>query len=639
MQKLETKEKEILALRIAYITGIFSLIVCIVMLLNYWQLVSTDPLDNESLKTLVEKFQDDNKNEELKQDIRNLDLMARNAYFTKQWQIRSGAYLLIGGVVLMIIALRVYYSSKSDIDIPDRKETRLDIELLSSRRWILYSLVILFGLALVSSYLSIDHLQETYAITDVNDIDDDVPTQEIIPVDQQSTTPAILENVVNTSVSEQDTQTDVPDTGSEVKVTDEIDEEPILDQAENTAEGSTKKPSAPEPKKVSPYPTHEELLGQHPSFRGPYGLGISSHKSIPTSWDGASGENILWKIEIPLEGYNSPVIWDKKVFVTGANETSQIIYCYDLNSGALIWEHSVSDITRASTGKIRPTEDTGFAAPTVATDGRNVFAIFATGDVVGLDINGNRLWGRNLGTPDNHYGHSSSLLLWKDKLFVQFDTNRAGKVMALNTVSGETSWETARLSKISWASPILADVGNHKELVLSSSPQVAAYDPETGKELWTLDCLSGEIGPSPGFLDGVVFAANEYANLVAIKPGSPAEILWENNEYLPEVASPVAYNGLLYIATSYGVLACFDAVSGEMLWEYEADQGFYASPIIADGKLFCLDMDGIMHIISLERTMRLINKSELGEPTVSTPALAEGKILIRGYHHLYCIGK
>lgn len=618
-----------MALRVAYVAGIFSLIVCIVMMLNYWQLVTTDPLDNESLKTLVEKFQDDNKNEELKHDIRNLDLMARNAYFTNQWQIRSGAFLLIGGIIIMVAALRIYYSSKSTIDIPDRKETKLDIELLISRRWILYSLAVIFGISLLSSFLTIDHLSETYAITETED-EPGIPTQEIITGDQQVATTSVAETVVEASpqVAEED-QVETQKTKVEPVDTREISETVVVDQTEEKAPKVIENPS-------NSFPTNNELLAQYPSFRGPNGLGISDRKSIPTSWNGAAGENVLWKIKIPLEGYNSPVIWGNQIFITGANKDKQSVYCYELNSGNLIWE---TDIPQASTGKIKPTEDTGFAAPTVSTDGRKVCAIFATGDISGLDMDGNKLWTKNLGTPDNHYGHSSSLLVWKDKLFVQFDTNKAGKVLALNTSSGETIWETPRSSKISWASPILADLGDHMELILSSSPQVAAYDPETGKELWSLDCLSGEIGPSPGFLDGVVFAANEYANLVAIKPGSPAQILWESNEYLPEVASPVAINGQLYIATSYGVIACFDTKTGEMIWEYEGDQGFYSSPIIADGKVYFMDMDGVMHIFSLDKTMKLIGTSELGERSVSTPAFADGKILIRGYEHLYCIGK
>jgi outer membrane protein assembly factor BamB len=167
---------------------------------------------------------------------------------------------------------------------------------------------------------------------------------------------------------------------------------------------------------------------------------------------------------------------------------------------------------------------------------------------------------------------------------------------------------------------------------------VAAYNPETGKELWKLNCLSGEVGPSPGYNNGVIYAANEYAKLIAIKPGNPPETLWESNDYLPEVASPVAINNLLYIATSYGVVACFDANSGELKWEYEADQGFYASPIIADGKIHFLDMDGKMHIFKTDGTSKVVSAPELGERAVSTPAFANGKILLRSYDHLYCIG-
>ncbi len=618
-----------MSLRVAYVAGIFSLIVCIVMMLNYWQLVTTDPIDNDALKTLVEKFHDDNKNEELKQDIRRLDLMTRNAYFTNQWQIRSGAYLLIGGIVLMVIALRIYYSSRSTIDLPVRKESKLDIELLISRRWILYSLMAIFGISLLSTFLSIDHLSNTYEITEQDDAESDIPVQEIIPVDQAIEQPVAKTEITEQPISETNSVDETVIQSQEIMVAEEVSSDKSSE--EKVAE---KTPSTT----VATFPTREELLAQYPSFRGPYGLGISHRKNPPTNWDGTSGENVLWKVKIPLQGYNSPVIWDNMIFVTGADHKNQSVYCYDLNSGKLVWEHKVSGIPRTSAGKIEPTEDTGFAAPTAATDGRYLFAIFATGDLIALDMKGNRIWDKNLGAPDNHYGHSSSLMIWNDKLFIQFDTNKAGKVLALNASTGDTVWETARKSKISWASPILADLGDHMEIVLSSSPQVAAYDPNTGKELWTLDCLSGEIGPSPGFQDGVIFAANEYANLIAIKPGTPAEILWESNEYLPEVASPVAIHGLLYIATSYGVIACFDAKSGEIVWEYECDQGFYASPIIADNKVYFMDRDGIMHIFTTEKTMKLVGEPELGEQSVSTPAFADGKIIIRGYSHLFCIG-
>ena len=621
---MSDREKQILALRTAYISGIFSLIICLVMLLNYWQLKTVDPLESEVLKTMVERLQEDTSNDALKTEIRNLDLMARNAYFTNQWQIRTGAYLLIGGIIITVIALRIYYSLKIKIAEPESSETKLDIELLVSRRWILYTISIIFGLALIAAFLSIDHLSATYAITETTNKKEEIPVRQIIPKDA-------VEKAV-TEVEEGKTE-EIPTVTVEAQA--EASEEIQGSATENDVGKEPVETSKTAPTKEI---TAADLLNNYPSFRGPFGLGIAHQKNIPTSWDGASGENVKWKVKIPLPGFNSPVIWGNQVFVTGADNANQSIYCYDLSSGNLLWEHKVTGIQRPAGKPIKPTEDTGYAAPTVTTDGKYVYAIFATGDLSCVDLQGNRIWAKNMGIPDNHYGHSSSLLLWKNLLFIQFDTNAGGKVLALDTSSGNQVWETTRTSKVSWASPILANLGDHYELVLSSSPEVASYDPQTGKELWKLNCLSGEVGPSPGFDNGVVYAANEYANLVAIKPGNPATAIWETNEYLPEVASPVAMDGLLFIATSYGVVACYDASNGEILWEYEAEQGFYASPVIADGKAYLLDMDGIMHIFAIDKTMKLIGTPELGEHTVGTPAFAPGRILLRGYDHLFCIG-
>lgn len=621
---MKDRDKQLLALRMAYLSGIFSLIICLVMLLNYRQLVSTDPLESELMKTMVERLQDDTSNKELKAEIRKLDLMARNAYFNNQWQIRSGAFLLIGGIIIMVISLRMYYSFKAKVPVPESKEAKLDIELLISRKWILYSVAIIFGLALTASYLSVDHLSDTYAIAEVEEKKDEVPVRQIVSAEEQQSAP--VEAVQQTEEVKQQPETVEPD---------EIKQEPEPEAKVEEVASIPAEPQ-PEPAKVQAV---GNLLDNFPSFRGPYGLGIAHQKDIPTAWDGAAGENVLWKVRIPLPGYNSPVIWNDQVFLTGADKSSQSIYCYDLQTGSLVWEHKVEGIERISAKTIKPTEDTGFAAPTVATDGRHVYAIFATGDLACVDMSGERIWAKNLGTPDNHYGHSSSLLLWKNKLYIQFDTNEAGRILAVDATTGNTAWETSRTSKISWASPILADMGDHHELVLASSPDVAGYDPESGKELWKLSCLSGEVGPSPALLDGVIFASNEYATLIAIKPGNPPEVLWETNEYLPEVASPVGIDDLLYVATSYGVLVCYNAKSGEIIWEYEADAGFYASPMIADDKVYFMDMDGVMHIFAIDKSMKLVGTPALGERSVSSPAFATGKILMRGYDNLYCIGK
>lgn len=623
---MNPREKQILALRTAVIAGIFSMIVCSILLLNFWQLKTSDPLESEALKSLVERLQEDTSNEDLKIEIRNLDLMVRNAFFTNQWQIRAGAYLLFAGIIVMVMALRIYYSLRSNIAEPDSSQMKLDIEMLISRKWILYTSIGIFMLAIISAFLSIDHLTNTYPQVAEQDEKTTIPTQEIMSSDEKK--PQVTETEVRPEI-ESENITDA----EEITIVETVETDPQLELADEGVTNTVDKDKAATP------PDRNEIVKHFPAFRGPFGLGITERKDLPVDWDGASDKNVVWKTTIELPGYNSPVIWDDKLFISGANESIQSVFCYNRNTGVLLWRHDIKDIERPAGTVSKPTEDTGYAASTLTTDGRFVCVIYASGDIVGISMDGQRVWGRNLGIPDNHYGHSSSLILWKDLLFVQFDTNKAGKVLALDAKTGTTIWETNRKSKISWASPILADMGNHLELILSSSPEVAAYNPETGKELWSLECLTGEVGPSPGYWNGIVYAANEYANLVAIKPGATPEILWETNEYLPEVASPVVIDGMVFIGTSYGVIACFDANTGEILWEFECDQGIYASPVIGDGKVYFLDMDGKMHIFGLDKTQKLLGEPDLGEKSVCTPAFADGKIYLRGYDNLYCIGK
>jgi outer membrane protein assembly factor BamB len=204
--------------------------------------------------------------------------------------------------------------------------------------------------------------------------------------------------------------------------------------------------------------------------------------------------------------------------------------------------------------------------------------------------------------------------------------------------TGETAWESPRKSKIAWSSPALVNTGSRMELILSTNPNVSGYNPETGKELWSVDCLSGEVGPSVGYADGMVFAANEYAKLVGIKLGATPAVAWESDEFLPEVSSPLAVKGLLFIATSYGVFACFDAKSGKKFWSQEYGDPFYASPIYVDGKVYITDMSGKTHIVKASSEYQLIATPELGEKAVCSPVFAEGRIFIRGMNQLYCFG-
>ena len=385
-------------------------------------------------------------------------------------------------------------------------------------------------------------------------------------------------------------------------------------------------------------PGAPQVMANHPAFRGPFGNGVSNHKNIPTDFDGPSGRNILWKTNLPVAGNSSPVIWGNRLFLSGGNAQKREVYCIDRNSGKILWTKLADNIQGSPASPPKTTDDTGLAAPSLATDGIRVYAIFGTGDVISFDMDGNRVWARNLGVPDNHYGFSSSLIAWKEKLYVQYDNNRGQKLVALDVATGNTVWETARTVKISWASPIMANVGGKYQVILAADPSVAGYDADTGKELWNAKGLMGEVGPSPAYSDGLVFVTQEYATLMAVN-ATNGQVVWKDDMYLSEVASPVAAKGMVFVATSYGVLAAFDAKTGEMLWEHDSGVGFYSSPVIAEDKIFLFDTDGKLQVFALAREMNLLAESDLGAGVHTTPAFAEGRMYVRAGNTLYCIGK
>jgi outer membrane protein assembly factor BamB len=251
-------------------------------------------------------------------------------------------------------------------------------------------------------------------------------------------------------------------------------------------------------------------------------------------------------------------------------------------------------------------------------------------------MNGSKLWAKNLGVPDNHYGYASSLLIFGNLLIVQYDNQNSPKVIALDLISGAERWSKNRSEKITWSSPIIAYVNKSPQLILMGNPAITAYNPNSGEQLWRVECLSGEVGASACSSNGIIFGASEYAKLIAIN-GADGSILWEGNDYLPEVASPVATKDNLYLATSYGVVAAFDTQTGELRKEHELNTEFYSSPIIAEGKIYLFSNDGKMHIFSANNEFHLLNAFETGEKTFATPAFTDGKIVVRTEKSIYCV--
>lgn len=554
-----------LAKGVAIAGTILILTICLLMIVGVMQTKTADPLDMPVMIELRDSLKVQPDNESLREQIRLLDTIARKAYFSSLSFTRTGAALLLIGMILTFSALKVMSVASVKDPAPGASPPN-DKEVIAGKSRVAVTMagVVLLLIAAAGMLMM---------KTRIDDVQVSPPT-EITPP---------KETVIAT-------------------------------------------------------PSREEFLKNWPSFRGPDGLSIAHTTNSPTAWSAETGENILWNVPVPKHGFGSAVVWGNKVFLTGADDESREVYCFDAESGTLLWKHMAEGIPGSPVELPEVMEDTGFAAATAATDGRYIFAIFATGDIVAIDFEGKRKWARNLGVPKNPYGHSSSLITYAGRVLVQYDQEDSQQLLALNTDTGTTDWRVQRKAHPSWASPIIAARDDGADVVLNARPIAAAYDALTGETKWTMDCMSGEVAPSPAYADGIVYVTTEYALLAAIEPGPPAKIIWETDEELPDISSPLAVRGLLILATAGGVVTCFDAKDGKQLWQQEFDEGFHSSPVFSSGNVYLMDMEGSMHIFKAEREYTPVGTCALGEESVCTAAFTGQRIFIRGKEKLYCIG-
>lgn len=581
--------------RIATVAGVFAVLIAVLIIGNYIQYKKADPVNMAVINSLVERLHENPADSLLREEIRTLDLLSRKAYFTSQWQIRTGGYLVLALVGIVIISLQIveYRKKINPVLLPTQVDDTL-IQNRKARRWIVAGGSTILVIAAVFGLLSADDISARLnknIAGEVSSLEQTLASGEISIIDLA-----------------------VEDTGSD----DSTEVAAEADSGTASAPASAAAPSAPS--------------DNYPNFRG--NAGLVSKRNIPVSWNGITGNNLVWKTKIPLFGQSSPVIWGENLYVTGSSPEKQEVYCFDVANGQLKWTGRVGNGTK----KPRVNEETGYAAPTPVADASGVYAIFATGDIAGFDHSGRKLWEKDLGLPDNAYGHASSLMIYNGNVIVQYDQRSSQKIIALSAKTGDQVWNANRNVSTSWASPILINSGNRMELLVVAEPYIASYDPSTGKELWKIESIGGEVGPSAAYANGIVFAVNDYSILSAIRTGTQPAVIWTNDMFLSDIPSPVANDKYLFLATSYGTLVCFDALNGEIYWEKDLGEPIYSSPVIAENRLYVTNVSGKTHVIAADREYLLIAESQLGERVAATPAFTNGRIYIRGVDHIYCFG-
>ncbi len=582
---------------IAIVTSVFILALTVMLGVSYYQMQQVSPLETGVMETLKELNETNGDNEVLQQQIRELDLLSRKAYFVKEGQLKMGIYLLLGMAIVLALCLNLYY--KETKNLPEKEYDPIDEWMAKSRArnylgWAA-AVVALIGVGL----LAVQHVDWKGLMAWEKEM---VAADSVEPM-------AMLEPSADAQLSDANSVADTLRTDSvkgEETDSAEVDDMPELKIASR-------------------------------AFRGNNSSATSSARGIATSWNLSGKKNILWQSSIPKHGYNSPVITGRNVFITGADAKARELYCYDVWTGELKWTVKADGIAGSPSSMPKVNADTGLAASTVATNGEEVCAIFATGDVICANMEGKRLWAKNIGLPDNHYGYASSLLMYGNTLIIQYQNNSNAKILALSTKNGNQIWSKSAKDKIAWSSPIIATLGGKSALVVMGNPAIAAYNPGNGAELWRVECMSGEVGSSPASAGGVVFGASEYAKCIAID-GATGETLWEASDYLPECSSLAATKDLVFCATSYGMVCAYDAKTGEVKKEHDLTTPFYSSPVVVDGKVYLFSNSGKVYIFSAS-TFDLITSFETGEKTFATPAFTDGMIIVRTDKSLYCVKK
>lgn len=377
-----------------------------------------------------------------------------------------------------------------------------------------------------------------------------------------------------------------------------------------------------------------------PRFRGPNGSGIGK-ANIPADWDSA----IAWKVATKGFGHSSPVVWGEKVFLTAADQDSndRLVQCYDVEEGELLWQRSFPGSSYKMHKRNSP------ATSTPALDSERIYTLWATPEqflVIALTHDGKDAWTADLGKFQGGHGFAVSPIRYGELLIIPNDQDKGGSVIALDAKTGKRRWESPRRGqRATYSTPcVLTYDGNDSLIFTNWQHGVTAIDPTNGKVRWersTFDTAVTQRSVSSPIVAGeTVLATCGFVTgkkrFVAIKPdseGQPEET-WRLEREVAYLPTPLVKDGLVFLCSEKGIATCLKADTGEQLWQERIGGNYYASPVCAGDKLFCLSDEGTMNVLAASDSFAHLGRIRLDEPTQATPAIAAGRMFVRTERHL-----
>lgn len=401
----------------------------------------------------------------------------------------------------------------------------------------------------------------------------------------------------------------------------------------------------------------QEKLSDWPGFRGPNGQGVSSDRGLPATW--TDKENVVWKVELPAPGTSSPVVAGSRIFLTGytgysvprqpkgrIEDLKLHVISLDRDSGKLLWNKEVTP-EEGEQPTIR--DDHGYASSTPVCDGERLYVHFGKSGVFAFDLEGKQLWRTPVGSKVNSWGSGASPILFENLVIVNASVE-SQSLVGLDKKTGKEVWR-ARGIKESWNTPILVPVeGGKAELVVAIMGSILGLEPATGKQFWSCKTDIGwYMVPSLVAHDGVVYCVGgRSGGALAVRAGGRGEVtgthrLWTGRKG-SNVTSPLYHDGHLYwMHENNGVAYCAEAKTGDIVYEQRVERAgqIYASPVLADGKVYYLSRSGRTIVVAARPKFERLAVNDLAERSAvnSSPAVAGSRLYVRSDRFLYCLGK
>jgi outer membrane protein assembly factor BamB len=416
-----------------------------------------------------------------------------------------------------------------------------------------------------------------------------------------------------------------------------------------------------------------------PQFRGADSTGVIDDASnLPATW--SDSENISWKTDIPGRGWSSPIVWGNRVFVTsvvnlGESEPPKkglyfggdrptppqsnhrwMLYCLDLESGKILWEKQIHEGVPETPIHLKGS----YASETPVTDGEHLYVLFGSIGVYCFDFNGEEIWKRPIKPRKmrNGWGTAASPVLHEDRLYLINDNDEDSYLQALDKKTGQEVWRTERDEKSNWSTPYIWKNKLRTEIVTPGTGKVRSYD-LNGNELWSLEEMSSITIATPYQYDGLLYVSSGYVGdpsrpLYAIRPGAEGDISLQgdttSNEWIawsrptgaPYNPSTITYDGIVYVLYDFGFMMAYNADDGSEVYSKKRipkGKAFTASPWAYDGKIFCLNEDGLTIVIQAGEEFKVLETNALADDDMgmATPAIVGNRLLIRTSARIYCV--